>query len=145
MGLDLSDMLYIPAKSAEYNWGGSKELSKSTLNKVKEKFKDSVDWKYLDAANKKLDEYAGQIENYSNKLHEYEHHLKIAQSKCIYKENKSQELQFDSVQQCLNDYASAVTLQSWSPLQVFPALDDDELSAVLPSESSVNDRYEIDV
>ena len=127
LGLSLSDMLYVPVNSQDYGWGGPKELSITTHNKLTELFKTSQDWKYLEAANRRLDGYILKIDNFSNKLHEYEYHLKIAQSRCAGDDN---------VPQCLTVYANTVTLQSWMPdaSMFFPALDHESMFSILPRD-----------
>jgi len=150
LGLSFSDMLYQSAKSAEYDWGGPKELSTSKYNEVKTLMKDSPDWAYIDIANKKMDEYVGQIKNYSSKLNEYEYHLAIAQEKCplcpppCYGFNDDD---FKRNQACFDDYANSIHLKSWgddAAAEFFQP--PDFTSAVLPVESSgtQSNRFEIE-
>ena len=150
LGLSFSDMLYQSAKSAEYDWGGPKELSTSKYNEVKTLMKDSPDWGYIDIANKKMDEYVGQIKNYSSKLNEYEYHLAIAQEKCplcpppCYGFNDDD---FKRNQACFDDYANSIHLKSWgddAAAEFFQP--PDFTSAVLPVESSgtQSNRFEIE-
>jgi len=148
LGLSFSDMLYQSAKSAEYDWGGPKELSTSKYNEVKTLMKDSPDWAYIDIANKKMDEYVGQIQNYSSKLNEYEYHLAIAQEKCPFADVfLITDDDFKCNQSCFDDYANSIHLKSWgddAAAELFQP--PDFTSAVLPVESSgtQSNRFEIE-
>lgn len=141
-------MLYQSAKSAEYDWGGPKELSTSKYNEVKTLMKDSPDWAYIDIANKKMDEYVGQIKNYSSKLNEYEYHLAIAQEKCPFADVfLITDDDFKRNQACFDDYANSIHLKSWgddAAAEFFQP--PDFTSAVLPVESSgtQSNRFEIE-
>jgi len=148
LGLSFSDMLYQSAKSAEYDWGGPKELSTSKYNEVKTLMKDSPDWAYIDIANKKMDEYVGQIQNYSSKLNEYEYHLAIAQEKCPFADVfLITDDDFKRNQACFDDYANSIHLTSWgddAAAEFFQP--PDFTSAVLPVESrgTHSNRFEIE-
>ena len=106
LGLSLADVLYIPAKSAEYDWGDAKDISDGTLAKVKALFNGAEDYKYIDAASKKLDMLKADIPNYENKLNELEHHLSQAFDAC-----SAHDIYTDEQQSCLDTY-TAETLAS---------------------------------
>ena len=110
--------------------------------------KDSPDWAYIDIANKKMDEYVGQIKNYSSKLNEYEYHLAIAQEKCPFADVfLITDDDFNDNQKCFDDYANSIHLKSWgddAAAEFFQP--PDFTSAVLPVESSgtQSNRFEIE-
>ena len=106
LGLSLADVLYIPAKSAEYDWGDAAEISDGTLAKVKALFNGAEDYKYIDAASKKLDMLKADIPDYENKLNELEQHLSQAFDAC-----SAHDIYTDEQQSCLDMY-TAETLAS---------------------------------
>ena len=106
LGLSLADVLYIPAKSAEYDWGDAAEISDGTLAKVKALFNGAEDYKYIDAASKKLDMLKADIPDYENKLNELEQHLSQAFDAC-----SAHNIYTDEQQSCLDMY-TAETLAS---------------------------------
>lgn len=108
LGLSLADVLYIPAKLAEYDWGGATEISDGTLAKVKALFNGAEDFKYYDAANAKLDKLKAEIPDYKNKLNELEFHLSQAFDACsemdIYTNEQQACLDIYSAQSLLSDF-----------------------------------------
>jgi len=108
LGLSLADVLYIPAKLAEYDWGGTTGISDGTLAKVKALFNGAEDFKYYDAANAKLDKLKAEIPDYKNKLNELEFHLSQAFDACsemdIYTNEQQACLDIYSAQSLLSDF-----------------------------------------
>ena len=135
LGLSLADVLYIPAKSAEYDWGNAKDISDGTLAKVKALFHGAEDYKYIDAASEKLNRLKANIPDYQNKLNELEYHLSQAFDACskhdIYTGEQQECLDMYSVQSQLSTEARAMNFNSasvkYAPLseesrrKIFPA------------------------
>ena len=135
LGLSLADVLYIPAKSAEYDWGDAKDISDGTLAKVKALFHGAEDYKYIDVASEKLNRLKANIPDYQNKLNELEYHLSQAFDACskhdIYTGEQQECLDMYSVQSQLSTEARAMNFNSasvkYAPLseesrrKIFPA------------------------
>jgi hypothetical protein len=157
LGLSFSDMLFQPAKSAEYDWGndGPEELSESAYQKVASMMKEKFghDFEYLDMANKKMDELKGGIINYQSKLKEYEYHLGMAQKKCPLTKKEGNvhftDAEFDANQKCFDEYAKSIQLVSWGDAgaEFLPPFDSTAEMFSLPVEQSSGpgtNRFELD-